>query len=271
MKNKMINLAAIAALTAGLLILADKYCGVKEPSLAVILSSFFAAVSVNVIKAFRLYIILFGNTFVFGEFLHVFTKASILNLILPYKIGELFRGYYLGKLIHSYPNGYIMAVLDRFVDTLGIISVFIFSNMMLDKKPGSIFVALTVFLAAVMIIYGLFRPLYNYWNHFLVVRKNSANTIWALSVLECCNSAFRSAEGIIRGRFGILYILSLTAWLIEAGRIYLTQKESMAAERYLSDILRGRTNDEYFFFLIFSVLFLGMVQAWEFIRKRREK
>ena len=86
MKNKMINLAAIAALTAGLLILADKYCGVKEPSFAVILSSFFAAVSVNVIKAFRLYIILFGNTFAFGEFfkLDKAVKTSSLDFVIAF-------------------------------------------------------------------------------------------------------------------------------------------------------------------------------------------
>lgn len=259
MKNRIINLAAAAALAAGGLILADAYWGIRLPACLTLLGSFATAVSVNTIKAVRLYLILFGNAFSLCDFLCVYAKVSVLNLILPFKTGELFRGYDLGRLIHSYPDGYLMAVLDRFVDTLGIVTVFLFSNMILHKTLGSVFVILLVFLVTVIIVYEMSGPLYSYWNHFFIIRKNSANTLKALAVLECCSRAYQSAERIIRGRFGILYMLSLAAWLIEAGNIYLTQGESTAAEKYLSDILLGRPNDGYFFFLIFSLIFLGLM------------
>lgn len=270
MKNRIMNLAAAAALAAGSLILAHTYCDVKLPACFTLLSSFVTAVSVNMIKALRLYLVLFGNVFSFYDFLRVYAKVSVLNLILPFKIGELFRGYDLGRLIHSYPDGYLMAVLDRFVDTLGIVTVFLFSNMILHKTLGSVFVILLVFLVIVIMVYELAGPLYSYWNHFLIIRKNSANTLKALAVLEYCNRAYQSAERIIRGRFGILYMLSLAAWLVEAGNIYLTQGESTAAEKYLSDILLGRPNDGYFFFLVFSLIFLGMMLLCGTVQRGRK-
>ena len=99
-------------------------------TIAYIIQVFGVAVFVHAIKALRLYIVLFGNKFSFRKYLGQYIKTAAVNLLLPFKCGEIYRGLCIGELIGTYAEGYIIVIFDRFVDTLALITMVILAGFL---------------------------------------------------------------------------------------------------------------------------------------------
>ena len=212
-------------------------------------------VIVNFTKAIRLYIIIFGNKFSKREYFIQFIKTSIVNSLLPFKSGELYRGYCIGKIMKSYANGYIAILFDRFVDTLALMTVVVSMNLFMNVEITAVFGVLTVFLFFLMIVYWGFLPFYQYWNHFLIFYKNSSHTLIALLFLEKCKVAFENISYIVKGRFMILYLVSFLAWTLEIAGLYLLRNinDKIEIGNYLLDILMGKANINNFIYILLSL------------------
>lgn len=213
-------------------------------TIAYIIQVFGVAVFVHAIKALRLYIVLFGNKFSFRKYLGQYIKTAAVNLLLPFKCGEIYRGLCIGELIGTYAEGYIIVIFDRFVDTLALITMVILAGFLFGFEITYTYLALTVFLLLMIVIYWLFIPLYQYWNHFLVFRKTSEHTLKGLQFLDICKKAFGHINEIVKGRFIILYLLSLLAWGIEIGYFLIFSRTTGKVDisTYLSDVLTGTLN-----------------------------
>lgn len=229
------------------------------------------ALIVNIIKALRMYVIMFGYKFSVWEFIRFYIVTAFVNITIPFKGGELYRGFYLGKLIGSFSEGYIMVIFDRFVDTLALITMVIGVNIFWGTDMGVIYLVLAGFLFIVLAAYLLFEPLYMYWNNYLVFNRSSKNTLKALHFLEVCHKTFGKISNIASGRFVILYIISLAAWIVEIASILLINSNSkqIFVSEHLKNILTGETTQYNFFFILSSVL-LFVVLGIASLFKRRE-
>lgn len=205
---------------------------------------FMIVIFVHVIKALRLYVILFGSKFSLEEYLEEYIKTAAVNLLLPFKCGEIYRGLCMGHLVGEYAEGYIVIIFDRFIDTLALITMIAGAGMVSNFEITFTYFVLASFLFLMIVIYCLFMPLYEYWNHFLIFMKESEYTLKGLRFLNTCKNAFYYIDGMVRGRFFILYLLSLAAWGIEVGYFVLLTNESdqMEISEYLSDALAGTLN-----------------------------
>ena len=112
----------------------------------VLLALFVAAFLVNGMKGIRFYIALFGGKISFHKFLKMYAETMGLNMILPYKSGEICRGAYLGKIMGSYFVGYSVVLFDRFVDTFALVTVLFFWSWLKDKTIGMIVFTFIIFL-----------------------------------------------------------------------------------------------------------------------------
>lgn len=238
-----------------------------EYKIGYFISIFFVALSVHLIKALRLYIILFERRFKKLEYVHQYAKTAIVNLFLPFKSGEIYRGLCFGELIGSYAQGYIVVIFDRFVDTLALITIVVCWGLFVGFEITTTYIILLIFLLAMIIIYGMFEPLYRYWNHFLIFNKKSEHTLKGLNFLATCNKAFRQIRHVVKGRFILLYFLSLIAWGIEIGSICIAIHGVSKAgiSTYLTGILTGKLNDSSLIYLIVCLLLFIIVEIMAFI------
>ena len=219
---------------------------------------------VNIIKALRMYIITFDYKISIWKYIRFYIVTAFVNITIPFKCGELYRGYYLGTLINSLSEGYIMVIFDRFIDTLALITIVIGVNVLLGTDLGVIYLLLAGFLFIVLAVYLLFPPLYMYWNHYLVYHRSSSNTLKALHFLEACNKTYGKISHIVSGRFVILYIISLLVWIVEIASVLVITSDAgrLYVSEYLQTILTGETTQYNFLFLFGSVLLytvLGVV------------
>ena len=220
------------------------------------------AIVVHALKAVRLFIILLGQPFDKKIFLFCFIDTTIVNLLLPFKSGEVYRGYRIGELVGSYSIGYIMVIFDRFVDTLALIAFIVGAGFIEGFEITSLYIVLAIFLLICILIYWMFKPLYQYWNHFLVFKRGTKHTLWGLKILNLCNETYKNIQAVVKGRFAIIFGISLAAWGIEIfGMMSLTRYiDTFGMADYLTDIMRGELSVQSMAFALISVVFLGIVK-----------
>ena len=245
---------------------------VMETGIPQIVCIVITAFIVNIIKAVRMYVIMFGYEFSICKFIRFYIVTAFANITIPFKCGELYRGYYLGVLLGSFSEGYLMVIFDRFVDTLALISIVIGVNIFLGTDMGVVYLLLSGFLFIALTAYLLFPPLYKYWNHYLIFNRSSKNTLKALHFLEVCHKTFEKISGIANGRFVMLYIISLAAWIVEISSILIVNSDAKKnyVSEYLKKILTGETT-QYNFFFILGSLVLFAILAVVCLFQRREK
>jgi uncharacterized protein (TIRG00374 family) len=235
---------------------------------------FITAISVHMMKALRLYIILFGNQFSLSCYIQRYIKTATLNLLLPFKTGEIYRGYCIGEMIGSYADGYIIVIFDRFVDTLALISIVLISTIIADFEISAVYAILTLFLIVIILIYILFLPLKDYWNNFLIFKKSSKNTLKGLHIIKTAENAYKNINDVVKGRFIILCFLSLVAWGLEIGSLFLVgqELEKTSLGIYLTDILKGTLNSNNIVYTICCFIFFVIVETGlVIVSKRRNK
>lgn len=220
-----------------------------------------AATVINLLKGLRLYIILFGREFEKKEYAVKYMQTAIINMIIPLRLGEVYRGFSFGdgKLIKSYMDSYIIILFDRFVDTLALISILMVMCFLSDIQITITCGILTIFLLGLLVSYLSFPSLYVYWNHTLILKRSSKNTLAALLFLEKIRLAIKQLSKVVSGRFFLLYVLSLIAWIVEIA-VTITfgyNLETRSLNEYLIGIFRGGTSTFNHLYLVASAIIYG--------------
>lgn len=211
---------------------------------------------VHVLKALRLYIIMFGEKIDKKRFFQTYFETAIINLIIPFKAGELYRGFRYGRIIESIPMGYTLILWDRFVDTLALVSIFLLVNFLLGYETTPILIFFVVFLVAVILLYIAIKPFYYYWNSYLMINRTSKRTLKVLSALESMKKGYELMSQSIKGRFGLLFVLSLAAWGIEIATLFLVGPSVVVLEPndYFISMLFGGQNEYNQMFTLLAVI-----------------
>lgn len=200
---------------------------------------------VHLIKALRIYIIAFGTPFRKVDFLTTYVRTAFINLLIPFKLGEIYRGYEFGILLQNYGFGYIIVLVDRLMDTMGLILVVLMAQAVFTGYDISLLMLGFLLLIVVAILgYFTFDGLYRFWNHYLVTQKTSRRTLAGLEFLQGTKRAYDMVKRIVEGKFLFLFILSIMTWMIEIGALLLigAHLTSISVSGYLSDIMVGRIN-----------------------------
>lgn len=107
----------------------DFSSALKEEKVASILILIFTALLVHVLKAGRLYLALYGTRRKLRTYLKKYCIVTPVTIILPFKIGELFRMHYYGSQIGNVLKGIVIIFLDRFMDTLALVTTILFNGL----------------------------------------------------------------------------------------------------------------------------------------------
>ena len=140
-----------------------------------------SVVLVHAIKASRLYLALYGAKMSRKEFIETYCLATPVSLFIPYKLGELFRMYSYGRLLRDYMKGAIIILLDRFMDTLALVTIILGGVVFFNARMTALAWFFVAFLFILVVIYLLFPETARYWKRLFLT---SDATVGKLKMLE---------------------------------------------------------------------------------------
>lgn len=217
---------------------------------------------VHAIKAFRLYLALYGAEITLSAYLKTYCKVTPVSVILPFKMGELFRMYCYGRQIKSLGRGVIIVLLDRFMDTLALVTMIFAIKVFNGGKVPNLAFVLMLFLAVMFIAYYVFPGIYDFWKKFLLAAKATKNKMAVLKMIAGISKIHQEITNVARGRGFILYVLSLLAWGIELcsiafiGGIVGHNDLNKRFSRYMSSAMGMGGSTELKRFVVVSVITL---------------
>ena len=224
-----------------------------------------AAAAVHSIKIFRLYFALYGKGVSSGQHLRQYCKTITVNMIIPLKMGDIFRAYCYGYKMQNYFGGAALIVFDRFTDTLALVTMILAVQMVWALKIMPLLYILLIILMFLCSCYLVFPGMYQYWNKYFLKLSASKNRNSILRMLEYFNYAYKELVITIKGRGILLYILSLAAWAVEIYGLFLSngisagnQAEHKVSD-YLMSALTGIPSVYMEQFVLVSILLLAVI------------
>lgn len=187
---------------------------ISNRSFVMFILVFLLFIVTHLIKSIRFYLILFESRIKFSEFIELYVKTTFLNILLPFKLGELIRVYVFGKTIKNYQTGFLSVITDRFFDTC-ILLLVIIPYGLTKKEVAFSSILLLFFVFAVAFSFIIFPPTYRYLNEFIILNKTSKRAMKMLQLLESCKMIYDFEKKLLKGRTAVLIMLSAIAWLLE--------------------------------------------------------
>lgn len=234
---------------------------------------------VHTIKAFRLYFEIYGTGCTFDVSIKTYCKVTPVSIVLPFKVGELFRMYCYGRQLNSTLKGIIIILLDRFMDTLAVVTIMALIWLFNSGKLSVFVYVLLIFLVFIVLLYSVFPGVYNFWKKYFLKVKASEHKIQVLKLLEAFWVLYEEIAKIVKGRGIILYFLSLIAWMIEIGSVIITGNMSMSSEAgtkisaYLTSAMNGKglpVLDQFVFFSVIGLVIFYLVLSISRLAVRKE-
>ena len=139
---------------------------------------------VHLTKMARLYLVLMEHKISLQRFLLLYCKTTFVNLVIPYKIGELYRVYKIERETKHWQVGILSVVIDRFFDVLALFFILLAIDIYEKRQLSAITVVFFICLMLISVAYMVIQPTYNYLNKYLIVHKQSARSMITLKGLE---------------------------------------------------------------------------------------
>lgn len=222
---------------------------------------------VHFIKASRLYLALYGSDIDVRTYTKIYCKVTPVSVVFPFKIGEFFRMYCYGSEIRNLLKGIVTVILDRFMDTMALITIIILVWMFGGGRITVLAYILLLFLLFVLLIYFVFPGVYKSWKKYLLKAAATEQKLKILKMMDLFNNVYQEITSVSKGRGIILYFMSLAAWAVEIGSIALlngiTDNEQLndGIAAYLSSAMGSGTSVGLKQFIFVSVIMMIAVYA----------
>ena len=170
---------------------------------------------VHMFKMIRMYLIVMEKNVPFKRFLAAYFRTTLVNLIIPYKIGEIYRVAVFSRITGVFNVGLFSVLVDRFFDTLALLIILLPYQIFSGRGISASVAVLTVFLMLLIFAYACFPSSYKYLNKYIITSRTSKSSMMVLRVLELVNECYMYVKELILGRYGLLMLFSFGAWIVE--------------------------------------------------------
>lgn len=255
----------------------DLFSGIDARHIAVVCVTVFL---VHFIKAMRLYLVLYGTDIPFKEYLKVYCKVTPVSIIYPLKTGECFRMYCYGNALKNILKGVVTVALDRFMDTIALMTTIILMWVFYGEKITNLVYILILFLAFSLVIYFVFPNIYRFWKLYIIRARATEKKMRALRFLDLVNNIYSEITNVTRGRGVILFFMSLSAWWIEIGSLVLlsdidrvTNQNQIISDYLMAAIGKDNSIELFRFVFISLIMTIGtylVLKFTELISKEKE-
>ncbi len=218
-------------------------------------------VGVHLIKMMRMYLIVMDRKISFDRFVPSYLRTTLINLIIPYKLGELYRIGEFTRISGGFKTGFFSVLVDRFFDTLALVAILLPYQLFISEKVAVPTLLLAVFEVVVLLSYRVFPSAYTFLNRYIITTRKSKRSMMALAGLEHVSGWYEYVRDLVTGRYGILMLFSLAAWVLEmavlAGFSRIISKSFTVSDfgAYIESIVSGtRYETKYVYTLASSVV-----------------
>lgn len=238
-------------------------------------------VLVHLLKVSRLYLALYGSGTNGKDFIKTYCKVTPPSVVLPFKLGEVFRMYCYGHLIGNMLRGIVIILFDRFMDTAALITVIFLTWILNGGRLDTIVYFLVFFLILILVIYFVYPGIKRFWTKYLLKSQATERKLLALKSLDKIGEIYGEIENVAKGSGIILYILSLAAWGVEIGSLSILGKINSVSEinhnvfEYLKSALGDNQSVELKRFIVITILLLIVVytvlEIIDVLKEKRNK
>lgn len=180
--------------------------------------------AVHAAKMIRLYLVLMERRIPFWRFVLLYLKTTFVNLVIPFKLGEVFRIYCISRESGKFQTGVLSVVVDRFFDTAVLLLFLLPVQVFLTRRISGVALVLLAVLLLLMILYVTFQSVYTYLNRYIILNKNSNRSLAFLKGLEFARGWYEDVRELITGRSPLIFSFSCLGWMLELGVLKLLSK-----------------------------------------------
>lgn len=225
---------------------------------------------VHAFKAMRLYLIVIDEKIPFRRFLLLYSTTTLVNLVVPFKLGEFFRIFVFIKATGDKKIGFLSVLLDRFFDTVALVLILLPYELLKGGIVSSSTLLLAVFIVVLVFVYISFSSFYTYLNRYIIMNRSSKGAMGSLKLLEFLKSGKDYVTRLIHGRYALLIICSFVAWLIECAILHLMSglfglEEGNDISSYIQSIISFDRTELMSRYVTFGIVMMTICMAVTFI------
>ncbi len=168
--------------------------------------------AVHVFKMARLYLVLMEHKISFGRFVLLYIRTTFLNLIIPFKLGELYRVEEIARETKVWQVGVLSVLVDRYFDLTALLFLLIPFDLLFRKTLSPITMVLLAIIVCVALLYTAVPKSYGYLNRYLIMKRSSARSMAALKGLDIVKKWYDFTNKLITGRSALIVLASLLGW-----------------------------------------------------------
>jgi uncharacterized protein (TIRG00374 family) len=226
------------------------------------------------LKSMRMFVIMMDTQLSYRQNLSLYAVTTAINIMTPFKIGELYRIALYGRYVGSYIGGAVRVVFDRAIDTAALLTYLTILILFQTSAILPLYLILLALFVLFCVAWFVFPQLYRFWNDYLISQRHSRRSVKLLSALSDLNTAYEFLRSILRGRTFIVYLFSMLAWGLELVGVYaltLFAKSGSIAQisAYLTSTLSTTVNEYQKLFALCYLVVLSILFLYSVLRQKR--
>jgi hypothetical protein len=178
------------------------------------------------------------------------------------------------KITKNVGMGIAGTLVDRFFDTMALVLILIPLHILYPDKISAVSVFLAVFVIVIVFGYIMFMPAYSYLNKYIIINRDSRNSMAVLKFLEVLKSAYDYVKRLVSGRYALLILMSFVSWVLEGGLLLFFSRVigisydiSMFSD-YITSILSTAVSELKNRYTVFSVIVIAVCAVILFVSQR---
>ncbi|MHC6202923.1 lysylphosphatidylglycerol synthase domain-containing protein [Breznakiellaceae bacterium SP9] len=181
-------------------------------------------VIMHILKLFRYYFLILDTRLSFTTFITIYLYTTIIGVLFPFKSGEVFRLYFIGKKCGSFTIAFLSMATERFYDILTIVLI-LFALFFVYGIELSFTFLVFAFLAAVLFcIYKMFPGMNTCANKYMMQKRGKNYDVGLLKILEKMQIIYQYQLKIIEEKGWIVLFLSIFIWIANAVLLFFVSK-----------------------------------------------
>lgn len=225
-------------------------------------------IAVHLFKMARLYLVLMEHRIPFGRFVLLYFRTTFVNLIVPFKLGEIYRVEEIARETRVWQVGLLSVLVDRYFDIAALVVLLLPLDLFFGGRLSVITIVFVVVILAVAFVYMKFPPSYTYLNRYLIMRRASSRSMAALKGLDVTKNWYDFTKKLITGRSALIVAASFLGWICEIVTLWAVAAVTGLSfglgdfPGYIeaifvtgsSDLMRTYTNSTAFAFLVLTIV-----------------
>ncbi|GHU42517.1 hypothetical protein FACS1894190_11930 [Spirochaetia bacterium] len=229
-------------------------------------------------KLVRCFFLVMEKRISFRFFCFVYIFTTVLNTIIPYKLGELLRLLIFIFLLKDIGMSLLVIFTERFFDSITLLLFLLPTGYMHGFTQPFVISSMCILALVFFMVYKAFPSISANINEFIILKKGQQLDITALKILDFADTIYNKEKIILKNKRNALVFLTAISWIFDflAIIIVLAQTNSAIDIRSVTNffytITAGNMKDislMYYKFSFFSLFIICITVSILSILNRR--